>query len=313
MTAPGRLAIVVNPSKFDDVDAVIAQLDAACASAGWSAPAWFRTTAEEPGRAQARQAVAEGATLVCSLGGDGTVRAVASALVGTDVPLGLLPGGTGNLLARNLAVPFTDLDAALGVALTGADRRIDVGEVTFDDGQADVFLVMAGVGLDAETMANTDERLKARVGWLAYVATGAQSLFSRGFRVRATADGHPARSRHARAVVVGNCGELTAGAQLMADALVDDGLLDALIVSPRGVFGWAAVLANVVSRHRLGHRSVQRIQAAGVEVLLGTDVEGELDGDPVGPVRAMRCEVRPRSLSVRVPAAEGWSGGGAVA
>ena len=311
MTSPGRLAIVVNPSKFDDVDAVIAQLDAACAAAGWPAPAWYPTTAVEPGRAQARQAVAEGATLVCSLGGDGTVRAVASALVGSDVPLGLLPGGTGNLLARNLLLPVADLDAALTAALTGTDRRIDVGEVTFDDGQTDVFLVMAGVGLDAETMATTDEGLKAKVGWIAYVVSGARALFNGGFRVRATADGFSARSRHARAVVVGNCGELTGGAQLMADAIVDDGLLDAIIVSPRGFFGWAAVVANVVSRHRVGHGSVQRIQAASIEVLLGHDVEGELDGDPVGPVRAMRCEVRPRSLSVRVPAAGGWSGGAA--
>ncbi|MFP5416995.1 MAG: diacylglycerol/lipid kinase family protein [Actinomycetes bacterium] len=314
MTQPGKLAIVVNPSKFDDLEAVKTAVAATCAEEGWPEPLWYETTVEDPGLGQAKEAVRDGATVVCSLGGDGTVRSVVQGLLEerppddlAEVPLGLLPGGTGNLLARNLALPIDDLDAALRIVLTGQTKRIDVGRVTFDDGDTEVFLVAAGVGLDAETMAAVDEGLKKRIGWVAYVFSAGKSLVSNGFRVRASADGHAARSQHARSVMVGNCGELTAGAQLMPDALVDDGQLDVLIVSPKGLFGWVAVLADLVSRHRVGHSAVKRIQAKRAEVLLGEPVEGELDGDAIGKVRAMLCEVQESALPVRVPARpEGW-------
>ncbi len=314
MSQPGAVAIVVNPTKFDDLDEVKRNAAAVAAEAGWAEPRWYETTEEDPGYGQAKEAVRDGATVVCSLGGDGTVRSVVKGLLEerppddvAEVPLGLLPGGTGNLLARNLGLPIDDLAEAFRIALTGTTRRIDVGRASFDDGDVEVFLVAAGVGLDAETMANVDEDVKKKVGWVAYVLAAGKSLVRRGFRVSVTADGHRARSQHAKTVMVGNCGELTAGAQLMPDAEVDDGLLDALVISPRGALGWGAVLLDMATRHRLGHPSVKRVQAKKVEVLLGHPVEGELDGDAVGQVRAMLCEVHEDALPVRVPSGpEGW-------
>ena len=295
-------AVVVNPTKFDDLDALKVGFAALCVEHDWPEPHWYQTTAEDPGEGQAKQALIDGAKLVCPLGGDGTVRSVASAMVDSGVPVGLLPGGTGNLLARNLRLPVDDLDAALVVAMTGRDTGIDVGEVRWDDDQPAVFLVMAGMGLDAEMMAGVDEGLKRKVGWLAYALSGAKALFRLGFAVRVRADAERAVSQHARAVVVGNCGELAGGLQLMPEASVTDGKLDTVLASPNSIAGWLALGLNFISARRRGHPSLVHLVSDRVDVATREPVEGQLDGDAVGPRRRMACTVRPLALIVRLPA-----------
>src|SRR3954454_4669794 len=132
-SARHRVTVVYNPVRVDDLDDTKDTVGKVCAEQGWPEPTWVETTAEETGERQAREAVRAGADVVASLGGDGTVRAVASALVGTDVALGLLPGGTGNLLARNLGLPVGALDDAVRTVVQGRDRSIDVGVVRLGD------------------------------------------------------------------------------------------------------------------------------------------------------------------------------------
>ena len=297
---PGPWAVVVNPTKFDDLAGVRARVAAICADHGWPEPAWYSTTEDDPGEGQARAALAEGATLVCPLGGDGTVRAVASGLLGSGRPLGLLPGGTGNLLARNLKLPVDDLEVALTVALTGRDHAIDVGEVTWDGGEPAIFLVAAGMGLDAEMMASVDPALKRRVGWLAYALSGLGAVLRLGFGVRVTADRQRAVSQHARTVLVANCGELAGGLQLIPEAALDDGKLDTVLASPRSVFGWIAIGVDILSRHRRGHPAFVHLVAGRVDVATREPIEAQLDGDAVGRRTRMAAVVRPGALTVRV-------------
>jgi len=301
-----RVAVVVNPTKFSDVDAARRQVTSTCVSLGWDEPLWLETTAADPGRGQTREALAAEVDLVCVLGGDGTVRTVAENVVRTGVPLGLLPQGTGNLLARNLGLPLDDLDAALRIALTGSDRTVDVGRVVFDSSGEDqdpverVFLVMAGLGFDAAMMAGVTEQLKARVGWLAYVFSGITNLNGEAVRVRLSADDGPEISRRVRTVIVGNCGRLTGGIVLIPDAEVDDGWLDVVALSPRGVVSWASMATRVLSRRE--HRRIGRRRCREVSVRCDRPQEGQLDGDPVGMVRAIRARVDKGALVVRVPA-----------
>jgi diacylglycerol kinase family enzyme len=304
---PRRVAaVIVNPTKFDNLKAVREQVTRGCVAAGWDQPMWVETTEQDAGTGQARQAVLDGATVICPLGGDGTVRAVAAALVGTETPLGLLPGGTANLLARNLNLPVDSLDHALTVALTGQNKRIDVGRLTVDRSgeherpEEHVFLTMAGVGFDAAIMADAPERLKKKVGPLAYTFSGAKNLRGPQFKVRVTIDDEPEFSRRARTVVIGNCGKITGGLVLMPQAQVDDGWLDAVILSPVGVVGWVAVAGRVISRRRKGHQRVDHHRLRSVAVRCDRPVEVQIDGDPVGQARALSATVDPLALVVRV-------------
>lgn len=301
-SGPKRWTVIVNPTKFDDLDQAKQQVRQLCADHGWTEPSWLETLATDPGEGQAREAVASGAELVCPLGGDGTVRAVASGLLGSDVPMGLLPGGTGNLLARNLKLPVDDLEASLTVALTGPTARIDVGEVTWDGGEPAIFLVMAGMGLDADIMASVDEQLKKRVGWWAYVVSGARAVFRLGFAVRVKTATHRLVSQHARTVLVGNCGELTGGLQLIPQAQVTDGKLDLVVASPNSVVAWLALGLHLVSGGRRGHRSLVHLQDQELSARTKSPIEAQLDGDAVGTKRQMKCRVLAGALPVRVPA-----------
>ena len=301
-----RAAVVVNPTKFADTATVRRQVTKACVDHGWDEPLWLETTPHDTGHGQTVEALEAGVELVCPLGGDGTVREVAEGMVGSRVPVGLLPGGTGNLLARTLGLPIDDLGAALRVALTGRARAVDVGRVAFDVSGEDerprerVFLVMSGLGFDAAMMEGAPERLKAKVGWLAYALSGLRNLRGPDVRVRIEVDEEPSIRRRVRTVLVGNSGTLTGGIVLMPEASVDDGWLDAVAMSPKGLLGWAVVAARVLTKG--GHARVEHIRCRRIDVHTDRPQQAQLDGDTVGLVRAMRVRVDPGALLVQMPA-----------
>ena len=314
-----RAAIIVNPTKVTDVAVARDELAAVCERLGWDAPLVIETTAEDPGTGQTRQALEAGVDLVCPLGGDGTVRAVAVALAGTRTPLGLLPRGTGNLLARNLDIPFPDITAAMEVACTGRNRPIDVAwlemppreeERVEDEGQADppvegprvdrhLFLVMAGMGFDAEIMEATSEELKDRAGWSAYFMTGIRKLFVKRFAVRYSVDGQAQDEVAARTIVFGNCGTLTGGIQLMPRAEIDDGQLDCVVVSPRTIIGWGSIAGRVLSRSTRDARELIRTTGESFEVETDDEHAVQVDGDVLGTADRLVITVDRQALIVR--------------
>jgi YegS/Rv2252/BmrU family lipid kinase len=308
---PSRPAVVINPTRFDDASTVRAQICTVCAELGWAEPLWLETSAADPGLGQAEAALAAGVDVVLACGGDGTIRNVAQILAGSGIPLGLLPAGTGNLLARNLGIPLDDLASATRMALCGLNRPIDVGRVWIDEGaEEQVFLVMAGMGFDAAIMAGAPSELKARVGPLAYFISGIRALKGPQIRIAVGIDAHPELRRRVRTVVVGNCGKLLAGLVLMPAAKIDDGLLDVVAIAPQGIIGWLAVTARVLSRRRSGHPIVEHWQGTTVTLTAEGPHQAQLDGDPIGEVRALRMRTDQGALLVRVRPTAGLSRGG---
>ncbi|WP_310529331.1 diacylglycerol kinase family protein [Nocardioides sp.] len=305
-----EVVVVVNPMKVD-LDTVRTILREAASAAGMEAPTLVETTEDDPGFGQAREAVRNGASLVCALGGDGTVRAVAQELVGTGVPLGLLPGGTGNLLARNLGLPIDSLADAAGVAFSGQDRTIDVGWMVVDPDESQLagslstdadnahcFTVMAGVGFDAQIMDDAPEGVKDKAGWAAYVASGGKHLADAPFALNLTVDGRTSAC-DARTVVVGNCGELTGGMVLLPEAAIDDGRLDVATVSPESLAGWIGVAARVLTDRGDGP-SLQRDQGEDLTVRVDPPQLCEVDGDVLTEAARLRFSIQAACLVVRV-------------
>jgi len=292
-----RSAVVINPAKVDDVDGRRKVVLAALADAGWPEPEWFETTVENAGFLQARRALEQGAQVVFACGGDGTVMECVGALAGTDAALAVLPAGTGNLLAANLGLPD---DAAAGVTLATqmGRRRLDVGVV-----EDRCFVVMAGMGFDADMVASTPEWLKARIGVAAYIWSALQRLRDRPMRVAVRLDDDPPLRRRARTVIVGNVGRLQGGVRLLAAAQPDDGQVDVAIIAPRSLLHWARLAWGVLRRHdRIPRMEVLR--AGRVEIVSDRDQPRELDGDAIAPGRTLTVTLRPGALTLCVPQPE---------
>lgn len=313
-----HIGVVWNPSKTTHDD-LTAGLEQALADADERPEiTWVETTEDDPGRAAADEAIAAGARLIIAAGGDGTVRAVAERVAETDdIELAIAPLGTGNLLARNLGVPINDLPAALTRALTAEATPIDLGWIELDlDGvrQRHAFAVMAGFGIDAHMITETDDDLKSRVGWLAYVESlGRAVSASEVIGVRMAADGVDAVEATAHTLLVGNCGTVQGGITLLPDADPSDGELDVIVLDAEGLGGWLDTMRNMVWDNGLkrllpGGDSEERAESStstahhrvrALLVDLDEPREIEIDGDVVGAADRIAFEVQPGALRVR--------------
>ena len=313
-------AVVYNPIKVElrKLRRVVAE---AATSAGWASTTWHETTEQDAGQAATRAALDDGAAVVIAAGGDGTVRAVAEALRGTTTPMTLLPSGTGNLLARNLDVQLNDMEGSVTAAFTGVEHSLDLGiaDITREDGsqESHVFLVMAGLGLDARMIAKTNSSLKKAVGWLAYLDAGVRALPELDpVRLRYSVDDGPEKRLNAHTLIVGNCGELPGGILLIPDAKPDDGILDVVAFKPRGRFGWLRVWRKITWENGVLRKSaagrkiidlsqdvkdVVYFRGARLRAVLDSPEEVQLDGDEFGAATAIECSADPGALVVKLP------------
>lgn len=325
----GPPAFVINPIKVTNPEAVRAAARVISAELDLGEPLFYETTEQDPGIGQTEAALAAGASVVVAAGGDGTVRAVATALAGGDVPMALIPSGTGNLLARNLELPVDGLHSLIHTALSGQDTRIDLAWLTprrlepateepepgaaahpdrLADREEHLFLVMAGVGFDAAMVAGAGDEMKKRVGWIAYFVAGVQHLHGRKLRLTMRIGDGEATALRLRTLIFANCGRLPAGIVLLPDARLDDGMLDIAAIDTRGgLFGWASLFGTVILQG-LGIRRRQATTTTGrIDFHRGRSVEVELeqagpvqvDGDLLGEAIGLSARIEPGALLVR--------------
>jgi YegS/Rv2252/BmrU family lipid kinase len=245
-------------------------------------------------RELARGAVARGARLVMAWGGDGTINEVASALAFGDVPMALIPAGSGNGLARELGVSFR-APQAIADALGAAGRPIDVGEIN-----GRLFVNVAGVGFDAHVAAAFDERGACRRGFAGYAAVVARALVTYESQHYTITTAAARRVPRAVLVTVANSPQFGNGARIAPGARLDDGLLDLVVVEEQS--RWRTL------RHvpRLFAGSVG--EAAGVSICRVTEavIESEqpmafhVDGETVDGGTRLAVRIHPAALRIAV-------------
>jgi diacylglycerol kinase family enzyme len=300
MNQQPRAAVILNPIKVPDPDEFRRIVDEALTARGFDDSLWLETTEDDAGHTMAKRAIEEAVDLVVVAGGDGTVRVVCAELARTAIPVAVLPAGTGNLLARNLGIPL-DLDTALSRLLDGRDHRIDSVRVDGDQLDTDLFVVMAGLGLDAAIIGDAPDQLKKHVGWAAYVVSTLKNLNHPFVRVEIVIDDQPPVVRRARTVVIGNVGTLQANIPLLPDALPDDGLIDAVVLAPRRLSHWPRLALSLVLKSVQEGRNIERYRGKRIQVTAARTVRRQLDGDTIEDGRTLRAEVEPDALVVRVP------------
>ena len=294
-----RCAVIYNPTKISDKFRAL--VEEGLQQKGWGNTLWLETSVEDPGGAIARQAVAAHVDLVIAAGGDGTIRAVADALAHTGIPLGLVPAGTGNLLARNLDLPLEEVDA-IEVALSGQVRQLDLVKIIVDDRAPEHFAVMAGIGVDAMIMDETDEGLKDKVGSAAYFVAAAKALGRLPVRMTVQLDGNRPVRRQAMLCVIGNVGTLRGNLTLIPGARPDDGLLDIYIASPRRFRHWVKIALRLMTRRAKKDDQVDQHTGKRVRIKLHGKDNYQLDGDVVGEATTLDAEIQPGALALCVPA-----------
>ncbi len=269
---------------------------------GWSTTL-HETRGSGEATALAQQARDEGADSVLVVGGDGTINEVINGLAESQVALGVLPGGTANVWAKELGLPtrsplhILPLVDSIKALVPGAHRRIDLGQAN-----GRYFLQWTGVGLDAEVTYAMEPRTRRqrRLGALAYLVAGlATAAQMAGTRTRIWIDGERIY-RRSILVVISNSQLYGGRVRIATDARLDDGLLDVSIFAGTGFGSAIRTLMGVISGLHVRDPRHSSFQAHTVRIEADKPMAVHVDGEPYGTT-PLECQVVPRALTVLIP------------
>ena len=300
MSRPGDALVIGRHRPGRPIESTVSDVSQQLRLAGWT----VRDKVVERKRdlrGKTAKAVKSGVDLVVVVGGDGAIAQVATKLVGTDVPLGVIPSGTGNLFAGNYGIPI-DAKEALATILEGAPKPIDVGMAEVG-GKRRAFAIACGIGFDAHVMDATSRTEKVRFGKLAYLVHAlGQTAALKNVQHTVTLDGTKTTIGAAQ-VFIANAGRMLPMLEPKPPVVPDDGLLDVIVVTAGGPVQALAAAWEATRQDALGETDsgrVFRARARSIEVRTRKPRLVELDGSVVGetPVRA---SVVPGGLCVLAP------------
>lgn len=293
-----RILVITNPAAARTHPKTVRQVRDVLRQGGWQVEV-VATGGSGDARRLASEAVTAGLDAVAVFGGDGTTMQAASSLVGSDVALGLIPGGTGNLLAGNLRIPYSAVRAA-EILVRGLSRRLDLGRLD-TSGDHHYFAVACGAGFDAQIMAETSSAMKQRWGVGAYIATSLRLVSElRNQRYHIVVDGVD-YDANAAVLLVANCAEVLPPILRFGDGVrPDDGMLDVVVLRADSFAAGMHAIWHFLRREGGPASRVGHVRGRKIEVSCEVPVPVEMDGD-LGGMTPFSVSVVPGAIRVMVP------------
>jgi len=260
----------------------------------------YETTGAEDVVAIVRAELANNPSVVVAAGGDGTISEVAEALIGTDIPLGIIPVGTANVFARELGIPL-DLEGACALL----DRQETTTSVDAMKVGEKYFVLQIGIGLDSIMIRDTDRQAKRRFGRAAYLWTAFTRLIGyQPVRFTIVADGQRIRPR-ASQVVIANGGVLGVPPFRWGPHIrPNDGRIDVCVVSARTVLDYLGLIWHTILGEQRRDRNVHYLGATqSIAISADQPLPIQADGEILGET-PVQIQVVPNAVSVIVPVDE---------
>lgn len=295
MTLPygHRVHVIINPAAGQDRP-ILGKLNAVFKAAGVD---WDVSITKKAGDGYrlARRAVAAGVDVVAVYGGDGTISEAASGLIGSTIPLAILPGGTANILSVELGIPYDLSEAAALLCENSTLRVVDVGRI----GQT-YFVQRAGIGLEANIVVRADRDSKVRLGWLAYALSALQALSEPpSERYLLTLDGRRVETQ-GLACFIANSGNLgLPGFSLAPTINMGDGLLDVVVIQQADLSSLLSLAFSVMSGTP-NLNAIQHWQVREVIVQAEPPQIVQSDGEIIDQT-PITAKIVPQALTIIVP------------
>ncbi|MCE3287902.1 MAG: sphingosine kinase, partial [Gaiellaceae bacterium] len=253
-----RLAVIAHTGK--SLGGGLDELRDVLQKAGVEDPYWTEVPKSKYVPERVEKALAQGAETILAWGGDGTVQRCVDVMAGSDARLAVIPAGTANLFASNLGIP-EDIAEAVDVGLHGRQQRLDVGKMNGEH-----FAVMAGAGLDARMIRDTDGGPKDKFGKLAYVWAASKNLRVEPFKARIEVNGDLWYDDDASCLLFGNLGALFGGLEAFDNASPEDGLLEVGVTHAESLGQWARTVARTAIGSAASSPFVQVTKAKRIDV-----------------------------------------------